>query len=99
MTDITATELKDRQNQGNAPVIIDVREIWENEESRIEGSRNIPLGELPSKLDDLEELRDTEVVVHCKGGSRSASAKAFLQQQGFSNVRNLIGGIQSYQAS
>ncbi|OWP64479.1 NADH oxidase [Hymenobacter amundsenii] len=97
MTDITATELKDRLAQGTAPVIIDVRETWENEESRIEGSRNIPLGELPGKLDDLEDLRDTEVVVHCKGGSRSASAKAFLQQQGFTQVRNLIGGIQGYQ--
>ena len=98
MTDITATELKDRQSQGTAPVIIDVRETWENEESLIEGSRNIPLGELPGKLDDLEDLRDAEVVVHCKGGSRSSSAKAFLQQQGFTNVRNLIGGIQAYQA-
>ena len=97
MTDITATELKDRLAQGTAPVIIDVRETWENEESRIEGSRNIPLGELPSKLDDLDDLRDTELVVHCKGGSRSASAKAFLQQQGFTQVRNLIGGIQGYQ--
>ncbi len=97
MTDITASELKDRLAQGNAPVIIDVRETWENEESRIEGSRNIPLGELPGKLDDLDELRDAEVVVHCKGGSRSASAKAFLQQQGFTQVRNLTGGIQGYQ--
>ncbi len=97
MTDITATELKDRLAQGTAPVIIDVRETWENEEGRIEGSRNIPLGELPNKLDDLDDLRTTELVVHCKGGSRSASAKAFLQQQGFTQVRNLIGGIQGYQ--
>ncbi|WP_019948681.1 rhodanese-like domain-containing protein [Hymenobacter aerophilus] len=97
MTDITAVELKDRVAQGTAPVIIDVRETWENEESRIEGSRNIPLGELPSKVDELEDLRDQEVIVHCKGGSRSAAAKAFLQQQGFSQVRNLIGGIQGYE--
>ncbi|SET53365.1 rhodanese-like domain-containing protein [Hymenobacter actinosclerus] len=97
MTDITADELKDRLAQGTAPVIIDVRETWENEESRIDGSRNIPLGELPGKVEELEDLRDQEVVVHCKGGSRSATAKAFLQQQGFTQVRNLIGGIQGYQ--
>lgn len=97
MTDITAAELKERQANGTAPVIIDVRETWENEESRIDGSQNIPLGELPGKLDDLEELRDQEVVVHCKGGSRSASAKAFLTQQGFQRVRNLVGGMQGYQ--
>jgi rhodanese-related sulfurtransferase len=97
MNDITSTELKERQANGTAPVIIDVRENWENEESRIEGSQNIPLGMLPQKLDDLEELKDQEVVVHCKGGGRSASAKAFLSQQGFQKVRNLIGGIQAYQ--
>lgn len=97
MTDITPTELKERQAAGTAPTIIDVRETWENEESRIEGSQNIPLGELPGKLDDLEHLKDQEVVVHCKGGGRSASAKAFLQQNGFQNVRNLVGGMQAYQ--
>lgn len=97
MNDITSAELKERQANGTAPVIIDVRETWENEESRIDGSRNIPLGELPGKLDDLEELKEQEVVVHCKSGGRSASAKAFLAQQGFRNVRNLLGGMQAYQ--
>jgi rhodanese-related sulfurtransferase len=97
MNDITSAELKERQANGTAPVIIDVRETWENEESRIEGSQNIPLGTLPQKLDDLEDLKEQEVVVHCKGGGRSASAKAFLSQQGFQKVRNLIGGFQAYQ--
>ncbi|SNR93145.1 MULTISPECIES: rhodanese-like domain-containing protein [Hymenobacter] len=97
MNDITTAELKERQANGTAPVIIDVRETWENEEARIAGSQNIPLGELPSKLDDLEDLKEQEVVVHCKGGGRSASAKAYLTQQGFQNVRNLIGGMQAYQ--
>ncbi|MBX0290464.1 rhodanese-like domain-containing protein [Hymenobacter sp. HSC-4F20] len=97
MTDITASELKERQTAGTAPTIIDVRETWENEESRIAGSQNIPLGELPGKLDELEDLKDQEIIVHCKGGGRSASAKAFLQQHGFTNVRNLLGGMQAYQ--
>ncbi|GAB2778835.1 rhodanese-related sulfurtransferase [Hymenobacter luteus] len=97
MTDITPAELKERQAAGTAPTIIDVRETWENAEASITGSQNIPLGELPGKLDDLEHLKNEEVVVHCKGGGRSASAKAFLQQQGFQNVRNLVGGMQAYQ--
>ncbi|WP_460614585.1 MULTISPECIES: rhodanese-like domain-containing protein [Hymenobacter] len=97
MNDITAAELKERQAAGTAPVIIDVREPWENEESRIEGSQNIPLGTLPTKLDELEDLKEQEVVVHCKGGGRSSSAKAFLTQQGFKHVRNLVGGMQAYQ--
>ncbi|RSK31678.1 rhodanese-like domain-containing protein [Hymenobacter metallilatus] len=97
MNDITATELKERQANGSAPLIIDVREPWENEESRIDGSRLIPLGELPTKLDELEDLKHQEIVVHCKSGGRSASAKAFLVQHGFDHVRNLIGGMQGYQ--
>lgn len=98
MADITAPELKQRQQAGQAPTIIDVREPWEFEESHISGSQNIPLGNLPTALDDLEDLKDQEVIVHCKSGARSSAAKAFLTQQGFSNVRNLEGGIMAYQA-
>jgi rhodanese-related sulfurtransferase len=98
MPDITPTELHQRQQAGETPHIIDVRETWEVEESRIPGSQNIPLGTLPEKLDDLEELKNEEVIVHCKSGGRSASAKAFLTQQGFTNVRNLVGGMNAYQA-
>ena len=98
MADITAPELKQRLQAGETPHIIDVRETWEAEESRITGSQNIPLGTLPTKLDDLEDLKDQEIIVHCKSGGRSASAKAFLTQQGFTNVRNLEGGMLAYQA-
>jgi rhodanese-related sulfurtransferase len=98
MADITSEELKQRQQAGETLHIVDVRETWENEESRIPGSQNIPLNDLPGKLDDLEELKNQEVIVHCKSGGRSASAKAFLTQQGFTNVRNLLGGMLGYQA-
>ena len=99
MPDITPAELKERQQAGQTPTIIDVREPWEFEESRISGSQNVPLGSLPTQLDDLEELKDQEVIVHCKSGARSSAAKAFLTQQGFINVRNLEGGITAFQGS
>ncbi|MFD2245577.1 rhodanese-like domain-containing protein [Pontibacter ruber] len=95
-TDITVEELKDRLNKGETPIIIDVREDWEYQESNIAGAKNIPLGTLPQRLEDLEDYKDQEVIVQCKSGNRSASAKAFLQQQGFSNVRNLLGGITAF---
>lgn len=95
--DITAEELKERLAKGETPIIIDVREDWEHQESKIEGARNLPLGTLPERLDELEEYKDEEVIVHCKSGMRSTSAKAFLQQQGFKQVRNLLGGITAYQ--
>lgn len=94
-TDITAAELKERLAKPEELIIIDVREPYEYAEHNI-GAINIPLGSLPQKLDDLEEYKDEEVIVHCRSGARSASAKAFLQQQGFTNVRNLLGGIIAY---
>ena len=98
MADITPAELHQRQQAGETPTILDVRETWEFEEGRIPGAQNIPLSTLPDKLDDLDELKDQEVIVHCKGGGRATSAKAYLTQQGFTNVRNLVGGYQAYLA-
>ncbi len=98
MPDITSAELHQRQQAGETPTILDVREPWEFEESRIPGAQNIPLGTLPQQLDDLEDYKNQEVIVHCKSGARSSAAKAFLTQQGFTNVRNLEGGILAYQA-
>lgn len=95
--DITAEELKERLNNGETPIIIDVREDWEYQEANIAGAKNIPLGSLPMRLDDIEDYKGQEVIVQCRSGARSANAKAFLQQQGFSNVRNLLGGILAYQ--
>ncbi len=97
--DITAADLKDRLATGEKPFIIDVREPWEHEQNQLPTeTRNIPLGSLPDSLDTLADYHDEEVIVHCRSGARSATAKAFLQQQGFTNVRNLLGGIVAYQA-
>ena len=97
MADITPAELHQRQQAGETPTIVDVRETWEHEEGRIPGAQNIPLGTLPDKLDDIDEWKNQEIIVHCKSGSRSTAAKAFLTQQGFTNVRNLVGGFMAYQ--
>ncbi len=96
--DITPAELRARQQAGTAPRLIDVREPWEYEEARIPGAENIPLNTLPEHLDALADGKDDEIVVQCKSGARSGAAKAFLTQQGFTNVRNLLGGILAWQA-
>lgn len=97
MSEITVNELKDRLSKGEDLKIIDVREPYEYEEFNI-GALNIPLGDLQSKIDDLDEWMNEEVIVHCKSGARSAAAKAFLDQNGFKNVRNLVGGMMAYQS-
>lgn len=96
-TDITPEELKQRMSQGETLHIIDVREPYEYEEYNI-GARLIPLGDLREQLPALSGLSSEEIIIHCRSGNRSAAAKAFMLQNGFSNVRSLIGGMTAFQA-
>ncbi len=91
MNDITPLELKSRIDAGTRPFVLDVREPTEYQINRIPGSVLIPLGELPARVGELDP--EEEIVTQCKSGVRSAKAAAFLRQQGFTNVRNLTGGI------
>jgi rhodanese-related sulfurtransferase len=93
--DITAQELKERLDKGEKIIIIDVREPYEYEEYNI-GAQLIPLGDLQGHIDDFEEVKNEEIVVHCRSGARSAAAIGFMVQNGYTNVRNLMGGIMAY---
>jgi adenylyltransferase/sulfurtransferase len=88
---MTVGELKARMDSGAAPVVLDVREPAEFGICRLPGAQLVPLAELASRMDELP--RDVELVVHCKTGARSAQAVALLRANGFSDVRNLSGGI------
>ncbi len=96
MADITVEELKTRMDNGEDLIVIDVREPHEYEEYNI-GARLIPLGTLPNVVDELDDLKDEEIIVHCRSGARSANAKAYLASIGFNNVRNVLGGIMDWQ--
>lgn len=93
--DITVEELKQRLDAGEEFNFLDVREEYEYEEDNL-GALLIPLGELPDRLEEIDGWKEQEVVVHCRSGARSARAKAFLEAQGFANVRNVLGGIMAY---
>lgn len=97
MKDITVDELKERLDKGDKFVFIDVREVYEYEDDNLE-AWNIPLGELPEKLDELEAHKDDEIIIHCRSGARSGNAKNFMASKGFTNVRNVLGGIIAYRA-
>ncbi|MEI6880559.1 MAG: rhodanese-like domain-containing protein [Bacteroidota bacterium] len=92
MEDITIEELKQRMDAGEKLNVFDVRELHEYEEYNI-GATLIPLGTLPSKLDELAEFKNQEIILHCRSGARSGNAKMFLLDSGFTNVRNLLGGM------
>ena len=93
--EITATELKARLDAGDNIQLIDVRQPEEYAFAKIEGAKLIPLGELPSRVSEIDATR--EVIFQCKSGVRSARAVEFLQQTGFQgSVKNLRGGITAW---
>ncbi|MGC6413105.1 MAG: rhodanese-like domain-containing protein [Bacteroidia bacterium] len=94
--DISVIKLKERIEKGEKINLIDVREPFEYEEFHLNGEL-IPLGDLPGRLSDIEHLKNQEVIVHCKSGVRSATAQRFLIANGFTNVRNLVGGVLDWQ--
>lgn len=76
------------------PQLLDVREPWEWERARIEGSRHIPMREVPARLRELDPARD--VVAICHHGGRSQQVAMFLEKNGFAKVHNLTGGIDAW---
>lgn len=92
MIDITTEELKKKLDNKEDFVFIDVREPNEYEQFNL-GAKLIPLGSLPGALNELEQYKDKEIVIHCRSGARSGNAKNFLAQMGYKNVRNLLGGV------
>jgi molybdopterin/thiamine biosynthesis adenylyltransferase/rhodanese-related sulfurtransferase len=91
---ISVHDLKRKLDAGEAIQIIDVREPFEFEITRINGAKLIPLGELAHRLHELKQ--NGETVVHCHRGTRSAQAVEMLRRAGFVNVYNLDGGIAAW---
>lgn len=97
MNDITVEELKLKLDNNEDFLFIDVREPYEYEEFNL-GAKLIPLGSLIANLDELEEHKDREIVIHCRSGQRSGAAKETLKQLGYTKVRNLLGGVVDWRA-
>ena len=96
MKNITVEELKNRLDAGEQLFIIDVREPAEYAEYNI-GGKLLPLGQiLGMQLESLEDLKNEEIIVHCKMGGRSMQACVVLEQVGFTNVTNLVGGMNAW---
>jgi len=89
--EISVEDLQKRLTAGDKFVLLDVREPFEWDIARIPGAKLIPLGELPSRMSELDSA--DEIVIHCKSGVRSAKALRQLQKAGFSKLLNVEGGI------
>lgn len=95
VTELSVTELKRLLDSGQSPsVLLDVREPWEFEICRIEGSTLIPMRQIHAAMDQLD--RNQSTVVICHHGVRSRQVCFYLMQMGFNNVVNLSGGVQAW---
>ncbi len=93
--DISVQELKELLDSGEKINFFDVRNPDEYEEDNL-GAVLIPLGDLPSSLDEFEGMEDEDIYIHCRSGARSGRAKEYLEAQGFNKVHNVLGGIMAY---
>ena len=82
----------------SALALVDCREASECAIAMISGAVHIPLGDIPSRVGEIEALEDDgrEVVVYCHSGVRSMNAAVFLRQQGVESARSMAGGIDAW---
>lgn len=93
MTNITPEEVKQRLDAGEQLNLIDVREPNENAEFNI-GGKLLPVGKIQSmQTEEIEDLKNEEVILYCRSGNRSGIAAMTLDTMGFTNTRNLVGGM------
>src|SRR5258705_9976739 len=96
MQTITGEELKAGVDADENIHLVDVREPSENSEFNI-GGVLLPLGEIRNmQTDVIDDWKDEEIIAYCRSGNRSGIAAQFLEQMGFQNVKNLVGGMISW---
>jgi rhodanese-related sulfurtransferase len=91
---LSATALKNKMAQGDALFLLDVREPHEFKIAHIAGSILMPLNQIPQRLAELDATQ--EIIVICHHGMRSQQAAQYLLHSGFSNITNLVGGIDAW---
>jgi rhodanese-related sulfurtransferase len=94
MKEIIPEELKSCMDAGNIPALLDVRETWEYEICHIDNSFNISMSQIPSRITELNP--DQEIVLICHHGMRSLQVANYLESQGYTNISNLVGGIDAW---
>jgi rhodanese-related sulfurtransferase len=97
MQTISVEELKKRLDAGEALHLLDVREPHEHADFNIGGTL-LPLGRvMQMDTDEIEPWKNEEVIVYCRSGNRSGQASMILETAGFTNIKNLTGGMMAWQ--
>jgi len=93
---VSASELAAKLQTAAAPFLLDVREPEEHAFVALPDSKLIPLGQIAERAGELDAWKDKEIVVYCHHGIRSQHAILRLRSLGFTNLRNLSGGIDAW---
>ncbi len=94
MTELTPADMQQHMHQDDW-VVVDVRQPWEFEEENLT-DHNVPLHDIPGRLEELEGWKDKHVVLYCNTGQNSLMACQLLEEAGFPNVYHLEGGIEAW---
>ena len=94
MQTISVLDLKSKLDNGDTPVLLDVRETWEYEICAIQDSINISMSDVDKMLNELKP--DEETIVICHHGMRSFQVASYLENNGFTQITNLEGGIDAW---
>ena len=98
MQNITIEEVKERLDKGEQLNLVDVREPHERADFNI-GGAHVPLGQVQMmQVDELDNLKNEEVIVYCRSGNRSGQAAMILETLGFTNTKNLTGGMLAWES-
>jgi len=98
MQNITPEEVKERLDRGEQLNLVDVREPHERADFNI-GGAHVPLGQVQTmQVDELDNLKNEEVIVYCRSGNRSGQAAMILETLGFTNTKNLAGGMLAWES-
>lgn len=94
---ISASEAQAKLASGDSAVLLDVREPWEYYEVRAPGATLMPLSEFTQRYGELQ--REQELLIICHSGYRSMQAAIFLRRQGYTQVANVVGGMDAWEAA
>jgi rhodanese-related sulfurtransferase len=92
--EISVGQVQMMKKRGEDFILLDVREPWELEKASIEGTKNIPMGSITARSQELD--RNEHIVVMCHHGMRSLTVANWMRQQGFEKVQSMRGGIDGW---
>lgn len=94
---ITGSELEQLVGKNKDTVILDVRDTKDYNKGHIENSINIPIDEVESRIDELKDYKDKEILIYCSVGRRSAQVAEILENSGYKDVSNTVDGVKEYE--